>query len=277
MKLIATAAVLTALFLSVPAAAMADPGASAGAPVSGSSVQAAVPGAPSPDDVAAAKAAAAGARDTVGRFFATKGRQAKTQVAPMAAQVDGPTVAVNDLNPDFVSGRSPQIARFSFLATQANASDGQTASVWTTRAPSGAWVVSNIASGADEQRYGAQAGVVFREPQINAWYALRDGRVMPLNPEAVQSIGAAGVAPADYQRLTRQRYAAKLPGSAYARDGYAGGYGISPQAAGHGRTPGVSAHGRATQADTTLLPWTAGGATLVLAFGVMAFLRRRAT
>ncbi|GII85713.1 hypothetical protein Ssi03_37030 [Sphaerisporangium siamense] len=265
MKLIASAAVLAALFLSVPSAAMAEPGPPAQAPAAGSSAQPAVPAAPGPDDLAAAKAAAANARDTVGRFFATKGRQAKTQVAPMAAQVDGPTVAVNDLNPDFVAGRSPQIARFSFLATQANASDGQTASVWTTRAPSGGWVVTNIASGADEQRYAAQPGTVFREPQINAWYALRDGRVVPLNPEATQSIGAAGIAAADYQRLVRQRYAAKLPGSAYARDGYAGGYGSSSQG-----------HGTAPRAATTF-PLAAGGAVLVFALGTIGLLRRRAT
>ncbi|MGW2218673.1 hypothetical protein ACWCSD_27140, partial [Nonomuraea sp. NPDC001684] len=99
MKLFAAVAALTALFLWVPSPALADPGT------------------PTPADVEAARAAAAGAGDTVGRFFAGQGR--KTSLAPVAARVDGPTVAVNDLNPDFVAGRSAEIARFAFLATGA--------------------------------------------------------------------------------------------------------------------------------------------------------------
>ncbi|XVQ83157.1 hypothetical protein ACQP2K_30585 [Microbispora siamensis] len=70
------------------------------------------------------------------------------------------------------------------LATPATSADGQTASIWTTRSPDGRWQVSNIASGDDEQRYATQPGTVFREPQINAWYALKGGKVVPLNDEA---------------------------------------------------------------------------------------------
>ncbi|GGS98811.1 hypothetical protein ACFFV7_20745 [Nonomuraea spiralis] len=238
MKLFAAVAALTALFLWVPSPALADPGA------------------PTQADIDAARAAAAGAGDTVGRFFAGQGRQ--TSLAPVAARFDGPTVAVNDLNPDFVSGRSTQIARFAFLATQATAPDGQTASVWTTRDRRGAWVVSNIAGGSDEQTYGGQTGTVFREPQLNAWYALRDGRVVPLNAEATQSLGPAGVPVADYRRLAQQRYAAKLPGSAYARDGYAGGYGVP----GPGGTP---------------LPWVVGAVVLLGAGITIRVLRGRST
>ncbi|NUP83849.1 MAG: hypothetical protein HOV96_40615 [Nonomuraea sp.] len=239
MKLIAAfAAALTALFLWIPSPALADPGA------------------PTQADIDAARSAAAGAGDTVGRFLAGKGRQ--TSLAPVRAQVDGPTVAVNDLNPDFVSGRSSQIARFAFLATQATGPDGQTASVWTTRGPRGAWVVSNIASGNEEQTYAGQTGTVFREPQLNAWYALRDGNVVPLNAEAAQSVGSAGLPVADYQRLAQQRYAAKLPGSTYARDGYAGGYGA----------PGPTG---------TSLPWVVGAVVLVGAAITIRLLRGRTT
>jgi hypothetical protein len=78
---------------------------------------------------------------------------------------------------------------------------------------------------------------------------------VPLNAEAVQSVGAAGVPVADYQRLAQQRYAAKLPGSAYARDGYAGGYG-GPGPAG------------------TPLPWVAGAVVLVGAAVAIRLLRR---
>ncbi|MEU5869650.1 MULTISPECIES: hypothetical protein [unclassified Nonomuraea] len=238
MKLIAAVAALTALFLWVPSPALADPGA------------------PTQADIDAARTAAAGAGDTVGRFFAGQGRQ--TSLAPVPARIDGPTVAVNDLNPDFVAGRSAEIARFAFLATGATAPDGQTASVWTTRDRRGTWVVSNIASGGDEQTYAGQTGTVFREPQLNAWYALRDGTVVPLNAEAAQSVGRAGVPVADYRRLAQQRYAAKLPGSTYARDGYAGGYGVP----GPGGTP---------------LPWAVGAVVLLGAAITVRLLRTRRT
>ncbi|WP_214321310.1 hypothetical protein [Nonomuraea sediminis] len=215
------------------------------------------PSDPTPSDVAQARAAAVGARDTVGKFFATHGQPAKDRVAPVAAQVDGPTVTVNDLNPAFVSGQSQQIARFAFLATQATAPDGQTASIWTTRIKAGTWVVSNIASGSDEQQYAAQPGTVFREPQLNAWYALRDGQVHPLNQEAVQSTGSNPVPVATYQRLVQQRYGDKLPGSSYALDGYAGGY--APQAPAN-----------------PLLPWVLGTLALAAAIFTIHLLRRRA-
>ncbi|NRQ35645.1 hypothetical protein HII36_27980 [Nonomuraea sp. NN258] len=262
-KLIAAASALAALLLSSlplasPAAAAADPGA------------------PTPADVEAARTAAAGATETVGRFFAGKGQQSKTRLAPMAAQVNGPTVAVNDLNPDFIAGRSPEIARFAFLATQASAADGQTASVWTTRTPAGTWAVSNIASGADEQQYAGQPGVVFREPQLNAWYALRGGQVVPLNTEATQSIGAAGVPMADYQRLVRQRYGAKLPGSAYARDGYAGGYG-SGNSSGNSSDYGGYGGFPTTDNSSGPLPWVAGAGVLAAALIAILLLRRRTT
>ncbi|MFI6599975.1 hypothetical protein ACIBHX_27355 [Nonomuraea sp. NPDC050536] len=213
------------------------------------------PSDPTPSDVAQARAAAAGARDTVGKFFATRGQSAR--VAPVAAQVDGPTVTVNDLNPAFVSGQSQQIARFAFLATQATAADGQTASIWTTRTKAGTWVVSNIASGSDEQQYAAQPGTVFREPQLNAWYALRDGQIHPLNQEAIQSTGSDPIPVAAYQRLVQQRYGDKLPGSSYAHDGYAGGY-----------APPTSAN--------PLLPWVLGVLALAAATCAIHLLRRRA-
>ncbi|WP_327085307.1 hypothetical protein OIE66_23440 [Nonomuraea sp. NBC_01738] len=218
MKHIASAAALAAALVLVPATAFAASGPD--------------PAAPQPSDIAAAQAAASSAttRTTLGKFFGAKGkspRDAKSAAAvpPVEAEVGTQTVAVYDLDPAFVAGRSPQPGRFAFLATGARAADGQKASVWTTRDQRGSWVVSNIASGDDEQRYAGQAGAPFREPQINAWYAVRDGLVVPLNDEATGSVGAAGVPVADYQRLVQSRYGDKLPGSAYGRDGYAGGYG----------------------------------------------------
>ncbi|MFI6811846.1 hypothetical protein ACIBG7_05525 [Nonomuraea sp. NPDC050328] len=184
---------------------------------------AADPAPPSAADLSAAQAAVAKSRTTLGRFFGAKGGPASD--ATISSRLADRPVPVYDLNPAFVAGQAPQIARFAFLSTRARAADGQLASVWTTRTPSGGWTVSNIASGDDEHKYGSQPGTVFREPQLNAWYALRDGMVVPLNGEATSSVGAAGLPVADYQRLVHERYAAKLPGSSYAAEGYAGGYG----------------------------------------------------
>ncbi|MFC0864788.1 hypothetical protein ACFHYQ_21070 [Sphaerimonospora cavernae] len=187
---------------------------------------------PGPSDMAAARSAANSVevRQTLGRFFANKGAPPAQGVQPpaVAARVGEQMVVVNYLNPAFVAGSSSEVAQFAFLATPATSADGQTASIWTTRSRTGRWEVSNIASGDDEQRYASQPGKIFREPQINAWYALRGGRIVPLNDEARGSVGDQGMPLADYQRLVAGRYADKLPGSAYANDGAAGGYGPGP-------------------------------------------------
>ncbi|MER6174093.1 hypothetical protein [Streptosporangium sp. NPDC001681] len=238
MKRITTVLALAGSLLLAPSlahAAAGDP--TPQSPAEAAALQAVPPGA---GDGAAAHAAASapGVQQTLGRFFATKGAPPgadTSAVAPITAKVTEQTVAVNHLNPAFVAGQSAEVSRFAFFATQADAADGQTASIWTTRSRTGGWQVSNIASGNDEQRYAAQPGTVFLEPQINAWYALRDGRVVPLNTEATTSVGARGVPLADYQKLVSGRYGDKLPGSAYARNGTAGGYG--PGASADGGTP----------------------------------------
>lgn len=136
---------------------------------------------------------------------------------------------VYSLNPEFVTAapadRTP-VATMEYAATEAVDARGDSASVWTARV-SGKWQVVNIATGSDETDYAALAGageVVFREPQLNAWYRVAGGRVVPLNEEARDSVGAAGAALARYQRLVHKRYADKMPGSGYDKRGAAGGY-----------------------------------------------------
>ncbi|MER5863882.1 hypothetical protein [Kitasatospora sp. NPDC002040] len=209
-------------------------------------------GAPAP--IAAAELSAA--RSTVespavmeqlGRFFARKGvpptksidlspadeARAAAQAAP---RLSGATVPVFTLDPAFVAGTAgAAVAKAEFVASKAVAADGQTASVWTVRQDDG-WHVVNIATGGDETDYAAQAassggGTVFREPQLNAWYVLRGGRVLPLDEDATRSVGAAGVTLAGYQQLVHQRYGDKLPGSAYDRAGKGGGYEAAAPAA----------------------------------------------
>lgn len=182
---------------------------------------------PSASDLAAARQTAVTASPTIARFFASHGGSAAVSAKAaqqMAPRLSGPAVPVYDLNPAFVTGRSSTIARLAFMATQAVSADGQRASVWTVR-QGGAWRLANIASGADEETYARNGGTVFREPQLNAWYALREGRVRPLNLEARQVTGAPSVSLETYQRAVRQRYAGRMPGSSYDQQGMAGGYG----------------------------------------------------
>ncbi|BDD74820.1 hypothetical protein [Streptomyces rubrogriseus] len=128
---------------------------------------------------------------------------------------------------------------------------------------------------AHETDYAARTdggSVVFREPQLNAWYRLADGQVVPLNEEARASVGAGGTGLASYQRLVHQRYADKMPGSAYDEGGYAGGY-----ATGAGRARvAADAHTGSEATDTT--PVVAGvGARAFAVAGVAGgvLVRRR--
>ncbi|WP_045301038.1 hypothetical protein [Saccharothrix sp. ST-888] len=211
-------------------------------------------GAPQPvaqSDLAAARSAvqAPAVQDQLSHFFARKGvppnqplgitaadeAQAAAQAAP---RLSGATVPVYTLDAAFVQGTAgAPAARPDFVASKVVARDGQSASVWTVRQGSG-WRVVNIASGGDETDYPAKAaadggGTAFREPQVNAWYVLRGGRVLPLDDEARRSVGAAGVSLAEYRTLVHRRYADKLPGSAYDRAGEGGGYRLGAEPEGN--------------------------------------------
>ncbi|BFV57552.1 hypothetical protein KCMC57_up26560 [Kitasatospora sp. CMC57] len=209
----------------------------------------AAPAPVAPAELSAARSAAGSPAvlEQLGRFFARKGvpptkslnlapadeARAAAQAAP---RLTGDTVPVYTLDAAFVAGTAgAAVAKAEFVASKVVAADGQTASVWTVR-QDGGWRVVNIATGGDETDYAAQAagtggGTVFREPQLNAWYVLRDGRVLPLDEDAVGSVGSAGVSLAGYQQLVHQRYGDKLPGSAYDRAGKGGGYEVAAPAA----------------------------------------------
>ncbi|OLZ70553.1 hypothetical protein AV521_15210 [Streptomyces sp. IMTB 2501] len=162
---------------------------------------------------------------TLSRFFARDGAIAQSAARP---HLVGPSVTVSSLAPGFVAGRpGAPVADPQFVASKAVSADGQVASVWTVRTAKG-WKVVNIATGGDETDYVSQAhglGTVFREPQIDAWYVVRDGRVLPLDPDARRAVGNGGVTLVAYQRLVHAKYGDKLPGSAYDRAGKGGGYG----------------------------------------------------
>ncbi|MEU7728789.1 hypothetical protein AB0B78_26665 [Streptomyces sp. NPDC040724] len=215
---------------------------------------AAAPGGPVPQPgaataenrAAAAQAATApGTLATLSRFFAREGKVSLTAAQP---RIEGEAIPVNHLSPDFVAGRTgAPVARLEFLASKAVSSDGQEAALWTARTEAG-WQVVNIATGDDEFRYarlGAEklpGGTVFREPQIDAWYVAGGDRVLPLDEDAVRAVGAGGVGLAAYRTRVAGAYGDKLPGSAYAARGGAGGY-AEASAEGGGTPVGVVAAG----------------------------------
>ncbi|MEU9994943.1 hypothetical protein [Streptomyces sp. NPDC050848] len=204
--------------------------------------------------------------ETLSRFFARDGAVARSEARP---RVEGASVPVRVLSPEFVAGKTgAPVARVEFHASKAVASDGQTASLWTVRQADGGWQVVNIATGDDEIRYAAQGakalpgGIVFREPQIDAWYVQKGAKVLPLDEDAVRAVGKNGTSLAAYGDRVARAYGDKLPGSAYARKGTAGGY--DTPAAGH------------DEPLVTAASATAGaGAALALALGATRAWRRR--
>ncbi|KPC64353.1 hypothetical protein [Streptomyces chattanoogensis] len=148
-------------------------------------------------------------------------------------------VALYELAPEFVTGRTKptagNVSRLSYLAARANDASGHKATVLlSSTAKSGggsgdSWHLTGVRDGDSDVTYGQKAtggSKVFTEPQIHAWYRLKNNTVEPLNREATAGLGGKrAVTLADYQKLVHGRYADKLPGSAYDRKGLAGGFG----------------------------------------------------
>ncbi|MFB6837505.1 hypothetical protein [Streptomyces sp. NPDC056361] len=220
---------------------------------------------PPPAPTAEQAASAPGTLDTLARFFARDGALARSAAAP---RVDGTSVPVSLLSPDFVAGKpGAPVARVEYRASRAVAADGRKASLWTVEQPGG-WQVVNIATGDDEIRYAEQGarllpgGLVFREPQIDAWYVQKGAKVLPLDEDAVRAVGRGGTTLAAYRDRVARAYADKLPGSAYARKGAAGGYAPAPSAP---TTPAGAAGAAAAGA----------GAIVAAALAAAVALRRR--
>ncbi|MFM9367214.1 hypothetical protein [Streptomyces sp. Da 82-17] len=236
---------------------------------------------------AAARAAAheaavsPGTRATLSRFFAREGTVTATAAEP---RIKGDAVPVYYLAPDFVAGKKgAPVARLEFLASKAVSSDGQEASLWTVK-QDGAWKVVNIATGDDETHYarvGAEklpGGTVFHEPQINAWYVTHHARVLPLDQDAARAIGPDGTSLSAYRERVEQSYGDKLPGSAYAKSGKAGGYAAQPDAAPESGPPTATATATATTAAVTVASTAAGlGACTALGLAVVRTVRTRRT
>ncbi|MFF5972736.1 hypothetical protein ACFY7C_14575 [Streptomyces sp. NPDC012769] len=260
-RVLASAAVTGLLAAAALVGLGAVPAHAAGAPP-------APPTAPTPEQAAAAPQTLA----TVARFFARDGALARTAAGP---RIEGGSVPVRFLSADFVAGKpGAPVARVEFHASKAVAADGRTASLWTVRG-AGGWQVVNIATGDDELRYTEQGrralpgGTVFREPQIDAWYVHKGTKVLPLDEDAVRAVGRNGTTLAAYRERVARAYGDKLPGSAYAQKGAAGGYAPTPTAPhdAAGTDPTVTA------ASAT----AAAGALLALTLGAGRAVRRRRT
>ncbi|MFD4373142.1 hypothetical protein [Streptomyces sp. NPDC058486] len=258
------AAALLALGAAAPAAA------SAGQPL---------PSAPTAEQAAAAPETLA----TLGRFFARDGALARTAAEP---RISGASVPVRILSADFVAGKAgAPVAREEYRASLAVAADGQRASLWTVKR-SGGWQVVNIATGDDELRYAREGagklpgGLVFREPQIDAWYVQKGAKVLPLDEDAVKAVGRNGTTLAAYRDRVTRAYADKLPGSGYARKGAAGGYApeaAAPRAAEQPASLAAAAPHHQPAAATAASTVAALGAVTALALTGAAALRRRRT
>ncbi|MFE7121437.1 hypothetical protein ACFU99_38995, partial [Streptomyces sp. NPDC057654] len=223
------------------------------------------------------------------RFFARDsaagGAVAKAKATP---KVEGATVPVYTLAPEFVAGKAEApVAKLDFLATKAVSADGRKASVWAVR-QGGSYKVVNIATGDDETRYAAagaekaSGGTVFREPQIDAWYVQRGDRVLPLDADAERTVGAKGTTVEAYQARVHKAYGDKMPGSEYAKKGLAGGYGADSGAgadAAKGDAPAVAQAASVTHDNDGLLTATSlatgGAAVVALGLSVVAARRRR--
>lgn len=204
-----------------------------------------------------------GARATLDRLATTKFPGAH---AAAAAAVSDPRTQVPVYEPTaaFVTGASDVPAALAYVAVPARTGDGATATVWAER-QGPAWTVVNVASGDYERKYAAAAGdgYLLHEPQVNAWYAVRGDAVTVLDGSVTGLAAGTKLSLADYRAALRERYADKLPGSTYDRDGAGGGYG--------GRERAVPA---ADPGSVPVLPFVVGG-VLVLVAGAVVVPRLR--
>lgn len=256
-----------ALLLAATTAVLIAPSASA----------ATVSGTPAEHDATAAVHIASGQTEWLGRFFVNAEEQAKpggrerilpevsTEAAlAKAPRVDGTARAVHMVSADFIRSATPTetVAEFAHFAVPATSATGQKASMWVARGENGEWLVENITTGMEDITL-SDRGVVFTEPQINAWYELRGDTVIALNQEARTSIGESATVAA-YHGMVHARYADKLPGTDYADQKMLGGY--SPQSHSIAGDPGTG--------DAPLW-WAALG--VVTLIGGSVFVYRRTT
>lgn len=167
------------------------------------------------------EAALKDASASVQGFFAHSAGETRSAAAVGETRVDTGAVELFTLNPDFVRGTSNNPAMADGLATLATNGDEKAVVVFDTSAGSAEY--SMTMSGDDEVRYGSMAdgGVVFKEPQIGAFYRVKDGVVTGLNDAAKEVVGE-GMNVDTYQKVVSAKYSWKMDGSMYQSMGYFG-------------------------------------------------------
>ncbi|MFF4603653.1 hypothetical protein ACFY12_13060 [Streptomyces sp. NPDC001339] len=251
------------------------------------------------------------ATDSAGKSGADGGQQ---DAAPMDAgsgenaqdfSLKDP-VALYEVTPEFISGKAKPApdgaVRLSYLASEVAGANGQSATALLagrTPAPGGGetsasaggktsasegqkWHLAGVRDGTTDIGFAKRAtsdSTVFSEPQIHAWYQLKNGTVQPLNKEAVSGLGGKQtMSLAAYQHLVHGRYADKLPGSTYDRKGLAGAYGPAAPPAQNTPAHNTLAQNTTAQGTSPSVPMLLGGSAglaLVLAGGAYGVRARR--
>ncbi|MEC3980109.1 hypothetical protein [Amycolatopsis sp. H20-H5] len=151
------------------------------------------------------------------------------QPDPATLAVAGSGVVAYVLNPDFVRGVPGVPAGIvDYVAVPVTAPDGRVATMQATLDPADptrTWTVSSVLSDNYEQTLAGKlspGAVLLGEPQINGWYELTGQGVRLLQASLPQTPVGQFLPLADYQREVHDRYADKLPGSAYQKNGSLG-------------------------------------------------------
>lgn len=229
-------------FLPVASASAAD------GPTAGGALRPVAPSYTTSADVAASRAVSSG---MLQRYAAEKAKA--TGVAPSRAaapQKAAGAVAVYELSPAFVRSGAGPVGQARYAVTT-YALGSEKASVASAPQADGTWQAVNVASGDTEARMAAlaQGSPLLHEPQVDAWYAVRGGRVVALDADARTALGKGSATVSEYAALVHDRYADKLPGSAYDTAGYAGGYAVqAPKTSSNPSVAGWGAAGLATVA-----------------------------
>ncbi|MFC9251612.1 hypothetical protein [Amycolatopsis thailandensis] len=176
--------------------------------------------APSAGDLAAAVSVAA-QPDAIG--LARSNFRQVDHIEPRRITMGEKGFPVYTLNPDFVRGVAGAPAgMLRSVAVTATADSGQKATLQAMPEGPGKWVAASVFSGNDEETLSGRirpGSVLLNEPQINGWYELRPDGVVLLQASLPQSPVGKLVPLSEYQRNVHGRYADKMPGSDYQRDG----------------------------------------------------------
>jgi hypothetical protein len=223
-------------------------------------------------DLAAAKTAAHSTEATqlLGKAAQSTGSAKSAAGSKLAVMQD--TIPVYALSADFVRTGAGDVGSLWYVATPA-AQGSTKLTVFTAPDQAGTWHPVNVATGNTEATMAAAArgSKLLTEPQIGAWYAVTGSTLRALNPEATKAIGSTPISLTAYRQQVTTRYADKQAGSAYAKNGTAGGYDTSVGAT------STSAHETSNTPGAWLI--LAGAAAVAIALGAVTLItsrRRRA-